>query len=235
MVEGPADIDGSKAFQIVVHKMVHDLRGSVRALAELPDWAKEDCDDLGINLPDGIRETLSLISRHADRLNKTLDHLRIYAMTATTAGQNGGEEADIHRLLLEVKETLVLPRQCRLRWRIVGTPRVKAAGAVATVLRCVVENAVHHNPAAVRIAVGVRHDETGLQICVRDNGHGIACDKRLKVFEPMFHETRSDVPGIGMGLAIVNRIAKLHDGRAWVGETPPHRSGTMVCVHLKGV
>ena len=56
---------------------------------------------------------------------------------------------------------------------------------------------------------------------VRDHGSGIPERERDRIFETFFRgSTVKSVPGTGVGLATVRKIAMLYDGNAWVEETP---------------
>lgn len=54
---------------------------------------------------------------------------------------------------------------------------------------------------------------------VRDEGIGIPGEQRERVFQPFVRLRRVDVPGSGIGLAIVQRIVELYGGHVWI-ETP---------------
>ena len=69
----------------VIYKIVHDVRGSVRAIGELPTWIDEDLADEGVRLPDGPRHSFELLRWHAGKLNLMLDQL----MQFVSAGYTG--------------------------------------------------------------------------------------------------------------------------------------------------
>jgi signal transduction histidine kinase len=71
------------------------------------------------------------------------------------------------------------------------------------------------------IEVGGERNGEKVRFYVRDHGPGIPLEERRRIFEP-FHRgpTEKKVQGTGIGLATVQKIAKLFDGRAWVEETP---------------
>lgn len=76
----------------------------------------------------------------------------------------------------------------------------------------------------VRAAVDRRH---GARIEVEDEGPGISPADRERIFERYFRtdsSRTSAIPGSGLGLYIVRRIAELHGGEVRVSPTPAHGS-----------
>jgi hypothetical protein len=73
-------------------------------------------------------------------------------------------------------------------------------------LKCVPERG------AIRVCVGARADGS-VAIEVADNGPGIAAAERPKVTERFYRGDASrGTPGVGLGLSIVDAVAKLHGG-----------------------
>lgn len=80
------------------------------------------------------------------------------------------------------------------------------------ILQNFLSNAVHYcvQRAGIksRILLGVRHRPDHLSVEVWDNGPGIAKDKQQTIFEEFERlEQNRDIPGLGLGLAISNRMA----------------------------
>ena len=94
-------------------------------------------------------------------------------------------------------------------------------------------NAVYHSPpgAVVEVQVeGRQEGNTQWLVCrVSDRGKGFKPDELARVFEP-FYSRRAG--GIGLGLAIVQRIAEQHEGRAWAVNRDG--GGAAVTLELKG-
>jgi signal transduction histidine kinase len=80
-------------------------------------------------------------------------------------------------------------------------------------------NAVKHSPPGTRVVVRAREwGHQGLELEVADNGPGLDPGLDDRVFQP-FEQGRGSLrapsPGIGLGLAIVERFVELHDGEIW--------------------
>lgn len=80
-----------------------------------------------------------------------------------------------------------------------------------TVLRNFISNAIRYTPGG-RVRVGCRRRADGLMICVYDTGVGIERMHLDAIFDPYYqvpNEARRGSTGIGLGLSIVSRIARL--------------------------
>lgn len=94
---------------------------------------------------------------------------------------------------------------------------------VALVERAVsnlVDNAVKWSPAGEPIEISVVRDDDQAVIQVRDRGPGIDPDLRRLVFERFFRAPEARArPGSGLGLSIVDYVARTHNGSASVIDT----------------
>jgi signal transduction histidine kinase len=88
------------------------------------------------------------------------------------------------------------------------------------IVQNLVGNAIKYTPAGTPIHIAARCERGGgVTIVIEDEGPGIPEDKRQVVFEPF--ERLGEGPytqGAGVGLALVDRFARMHGGHAWAGE-----------------
>ena len=90
-----------------------------------------------------------------------------------------------------------------------------------------ITNASQAMPGGGTVTLGARLEEDQVKLTFADQGSGISPDDISKIFQPYF--TTKDV-GIGLGLAITERIIKEHGGRIDVVSTVG--SGTTITVSL---
>jgi signal transduction histidine kinase len=66
-----------------------------------------------------------------------------------------------------------------------------------------------------RIEIRGELTDAGIVYRVRDNGRGIAAADISKVFDLFRRAGKPDIPGLGVGLAYVRALVRLHGGRIW--------------------
>jgi signal transduction histidine kinase len=88
-----------------------------------------------------------------------------------------------------------------------------------TLVRRAVANLVENARVHGGGVVGIRVERRGAQIAIEvdDAGPGVPADKRDEAFRAF---SPSSGGGLGLGLALVSRIAVAHGGGAWIGERP---------------
>ena len=93
------------------------------------------------------------------------------------------------------------------------------------------ENAVRHSPPGARVELRAQRRRSGVEVIVADNGPGIAPEFRQKVLQRFFRlEASRSTPGNGLGLSLVEAIARLHDGELALLDNEP---GLKVSVTLR--
>jgi signal transduction histidine kinase len=73
------------------------------------------------------------------------------------------------------------------------------------------DNALRHTQAGVRIEVGGKRTARGVALAVADDGPGVAPAELTAIFQPLYRaEQARSSPGTGLGLSLVAAIAELH-------------------------
>ncbi len=127
------------------------------------------------------------------------------------------ETVDLDELLQEVIETM---QQMSETHTIVQRGAVPGSligdkDRLEQVFINLLSNAIKYAPDAPLIEVEVSRAAESVTISVRDQGMGIPCEQREKIFERFyraFDPSQRAVPGLGMGLYIVAEIVKQHGG-----------------------
>jgi signal transduction histidine kinase len=103
------------------------------------------------------------------------------------------------------------------RLSVVGTPRAQGdATLIVRALANLLENARNHGGGVE--ALEVQAEAGQVRFAVRDRGPGFADGDEVRAFDPFFHRPRSDggdSGSLGLGLALVQRIARAHGGDAF--------------------
>jgi two-component system OmpR family sensor kinase len=97
--------------------------------------------------------------------------------------------------------------------------------------RNLIENALKFSGPDGRVEVRASEDGHSILVEINDNGRGILAEDLPHIFDELYRgENARDMPGSGLGLALVWRIIELHGGTVEVHSRP--EQGTMVRVHL---
>ncbi|MDR3632592.1 MAG: ATP-binding protein [Isosphaeraceae bacterium] len=94
---------------------------------------------------------------------------------------------------------------------------------LAQVLDNLWENACKYSVPGTPITVRLWQDEGSVAVGVEDRGHGLAAEDAARVFEPFFRTEQARLegqPGVGLGLAVAQRIAATFGGSIEVRSQP---------------
>jgi signal transduction histidine kinase len=173
-------------------------------------------------------------SEAADRALQTLRRM-VQLVEALLELARGGIPGPRERVELTALADEVVGMNCR-RAELVGVRLTHSSrdpieadvnrASLATAMSALVENAVRYTPSGGRVEVSVANADTGgVVIAVDDTGPGVPADERSVIFAPLIRGAAgreadvrhgSDRAGLGLGLAIVRRIAEQADGEVEV-------------------
>jgi PAS domain S-box-containing protein len=212
--------------QAFAHTLSHDLKSPLSNAygyaATIERLASEHLDTFS-------REGVRIIKSSLENMSAIID-----GMLAYTRMGNAPEEDRVVDLRMMAEEILEeLARGGKLeRTSCIIRPGLPVVSGDPTRLRQVLGNLVSN-----AVKFGVEGRETQVEVgylasswqntvYVRDNGRGIEKENLQKVFQPLERAGMGrDVPGHGLGLAIVQRAVESWGGRVWV-ESEPGRGST---------
>lgn len=221
----------SQDIEDFIYLISHDVRGSVRALLELPQWIREDLEEAGYPIEGSVATSIEMMNRHAGRLDRMLVDL----LTFSRIGRmQEVVENDLDAVLSTVLEEIKLPAGFDLIRNLDCNRLTMGDRDILTLLDALIQNSFkHHDKGAGRIVVSATREPEAIVLSVADDGPGVPEEFRETVFGAMRTlRPRDEVEGSGMGLTNVRKIASLYGGYARMADSPYGR-GCMVEVRLK--
>lgn len=180
--------------------------------------------------PHDVAETRDLGIAELDRLSRLVDD--IDALADIETGALSAAVIDVGPLTDRVAE--LAGAIAGHTWSVEQRARVRIRGDADRVVQAwlqLADNAAKYTPDGSPIEIGSTADGATVQLWVRDHGPGIPPAARHRVFRRFDRlSTRRGVDGSGLGLSIVDAIAKAHDGHCTVSETPG--GGATMTLHL---
>lgn len=176
--------------------------------------------------PDNDADTVQMIkmvTEQNDRLNKMVKTL-LDMSELQTVGRD--DEIVLDALVDEVLEDLE-PLAEGKNIRLIGKCKdITMVGSDILIYRLVynlVENAIKYNHSGGQVTVTADRKEKHVYLSVEDTGAGIPEELKERVFEPFFRVDKSrsrELGGVGLGLALVREIVRVHDGSITVKSNP---------------
>lgn len=214
--------DGAKNefIGLLAHELRNPLGVLVTATALL---ARGDPVDLG--------RTRALIRRQLEQLSRLADDL--LDLTRLTTGQIRlrPRVVDLAQVVRNALETLRVAgslEQHRLTVDAQPVPVEADRLRVEQIVLNLVGNALKFTPPGGAVTVTVRRQDARAVLVVEDSGIGIPAATLPKVFEPFFQGEGGGPTsrGLGLGLALVRRLAELHGGAVHASSAGPGRGST---------
>jgi two-component system sensor histidine kinase QseC len=185
----------------------HELRTPLAALKTQAQVA------LRATAEDERRLALNRVITGVDRATHLAQQLLTLARIDPTLWV-GREQVDLPTLASEVLAEIApvaIARDIDLSLEAGTAREIRGDRAMlAIMLRNLVDNALKYTPAGGKVEVCIRQHGAQIMLSVDDSGPGIPPEERGLVFERFYRQVGTNVPGSGLGLSIVKRIAELH-------------------------
>jgi signal transduction histidine kinase len=212
----------NKEIEAFSYSVSHDLRGPLRGM---DGFSLALLEDYGDKLDDDARDYLHRIRAASQRMGRLIDEL--LGLSRVTRTELSIRSVNLSAISREIAESLERQQPERaVQWVIDDGMTVQADKSLMHIaMQNLLENAWKFTGKTDKpvIRVGMVEHE-GLKDCfVADNGVGFDmayADRLFGAFQRLHHE--SEFSGTGIGLAIVQRIFRRHDGKIWVHAKPGH-------------
>lgn len=209
----------------LVANVSHDLRTPI---ASLQGYLDTLALKKGLLSPAERDEYLTIALRQSERLGKRVAELFELTKLEHDAVELSPESFSINELVQDNVQRYQLQAEERgveLRAEFDPTlPFVEAdLGKIERVLENLLENALRFTPAGGSVTIRLSRDGERVRVEVADTGRGMDADVLPHIFERFYrgpdNAERAERGG-GLGLAIAQRILKLHGGRIEVVSNP---------------
>ncbi|HZY68893.1 MAG TPA: ATP-binding protein, partial [Devosia sp.] len=209
----------------VTDNVAHDLKTPLTRLRTRAEAALRDSAGGDVQ-----REALETTISESDKLIKTFNALLMIARAEAGAPSGAFAEVDVSAVAADVAELYEPVADERgLAFDTAIAPGVTLRAnreLIGQAIVNLVENALkYYEPTegkTGRLSIGVRAAEGRVLIEVSDNGPGIPPEDRLRVVERFVRLEKSRTePGSGLGLSLVNAVARLHRGEFRIEDNAP--------------
>ncbi len=194
----------------------HELRTPLTSISAYTDLLERNRTG---NLSEKQVRQLGVVKRNSSHLSRLISDLLDISKIESPEFTLTKAEFDLSEVvvdLVESLEPLVRAKEQRITADIVeGIELIADKQKITQVISNLIENAVKYSPADSEITVTTSVHEEEAEIVIRDNGYGINKGDQEQIFEAFFRsrtEENWEVPGTGLGLALVKRIVSMHGG-----------------------
>jgi light-regulated signal transduction histidine kinase (bacteriophytochrome) len=180
-------------------------------------------EDYGDKLDEEAKDSLQRIRAASQRMGRLIDEL--LGLSRVTRAELTLKPVNLSDIAREIAESLAQQQPMRtVQWEIEDGLTVQADKALIQIaMQNLLENAWKFTGKTDKpvIRVGAIERDGKKESFVSDNGVGFDmkyADRLFGAFQRLHHE--SEFPGTGIGLAIVQRIFRRHEGKIWVQSKP---------------
>lgn len=168
-------------------------------------------------------QTIKMVTEQNDRLSKMVKTLLDMSELQTVSRDEAiMVDALVDEVLADL-EPLAREKDVELNGNCEAITIVGSDILIYRLVYNLVENAIKYNHPGGQVTVNASRKEKCVCLSVADTGNGIPEELRERVFEPFFRVDKSRsraLGGVGLGLALVHEIVRVHDGNITVRSNP---------------
>lgn len=160
-------------------------------------------------------QTIKMITEQNDKLNRMVKTL-LDMSELQTVGRDDKIilDAIVEEVLADL-EPLAQEKNIKLIGKCEDATMIGSDILIYRLVYNLVENAIKYNHPLGQVTVTAYQRNKHVYLSVEDTGSGIPKELRERVFEPFFRVDKSrsrELGGVGLGLALVREIVRVHDG-----------------------
>lgn len=160
-------------------------------------------------------QTIKMVTEQNDKLNRMVKTL-LDMSELQTVGRDDKIilDAIVEEVLADL-EPLAVEKNIKLIGKCEDATMIGSDILIYRLVYNLVENAIKYNHPLGLVTVTAYQRNKHVYLSVEDTGSGIPKELRERVFEPFFRVDKSrsrELGGVGLGLALVREIVRVHDG-----------------------
>lgn len=160
-------------------------------------------------------QTIKMVTEQNDKLNRMVKTL-LDMSELQTVGRDDKIilDAIVEEVLADL-EPLAVEKNIKLIGKCEDATMIGSDILIYRLVYNLVENAIKYNHPLGQVTVTAYQRNKHIYLSVEDTGSGIPKELRERVFEPFFRVDKSrsrELGGVGLGLAFVREIVRVHDG-----------------------
>ena len=160
-------------------------------------------------------QTIKMVTEQNDKLNRMVKTL-LDMSELQTVGRDDKIilDAIVEEVLADL-EPLAVEKNIKLIGKCEDAIMIGSDILIYRLVYNLVENAIKYNHPLGQVTVTAYQRNKHVYLSVEDTGSGIPKELRERVFEPFFRVDKSrsrELGGVGLGLALVHEIVRVHDG-----------------------
>lgn len=160
-------------------------------------------------------QTIKMVTEQNDKLNRMVKTL-LDMSELQTVGRDDKIilDAIVEEVLADL-EPLAVEKNIKLIGKCEDATMIGSDILIYRLVYNLVENAIKYNHPLGQVTVTAYQRNRHVYLSVEDTGSGIPKELRERVFEPFFSVDKSrsrELGGVGLGLALVREIVRVHDG-----------------------
>ena len=160
-------------------------------------------------------QTIKMVTEQNDKLNRMVKTL-LDMSELQTVGRDDKIilDAIVEEVLADL-EPLAMEKNIKLIGKCEDATMIGSDILIYRLVYNLVENAIKYNHPLGQVTVTAYQRNKHVYLSVEDTGSGIPKELRERVFEPFFRVDKSrsrELGGVGLGLAFVREIVRVHDG-----------------------